>query len=168
SLGLDPRQMGVDLGTSALLNPNSYFLFSTYIMLVFDSVLYMLLAMYFDKVLPGKYSIPDPPFFCLKPLYWVRSRRGSTRELPRTPVSPEEEDQKSFLPKLDVVFILGLSLNIYEGQITALLGHSGAGKTTLLNVLSGLTFPSEGRMASSGLNSKAVKTSSFTSPHLFL
>uniref|UniRef100_A0A8B9SHJ4 ABC transporter domain-containing protein n=1 Tax=Anas platyrhynchos TaxID=8839 RepID=A0A8B9SHJ4_ANAPL len=39
---------------------------------------------------------------------------------------------------------LGLSLNIYEGQITALLGHSGAGKTTLLNVLSGLTLPSEG------------------------
>uniref|UniRef100_A0A7M4FNR8 ATP-binding cassette sub-family A member 10-like n=1 Tax=Crocodylus porosus TaxID=8502 RepID=A0A7M4FNR8_CROPO len=42
------------------------------------------------------------------------------------------------------VFILGLSLNIYEGQITALLGHSGAGKTTLLNVLSGLTEASEG------------------------
>ncbi|KFO87882.1 ATP-binding cassette sub-family A member 10, partial [Buceros rhinoceros silvestris] len=40
--------------------------------------------------------------------------------------------------------ILGLSLSIYEGQITALLGHSGAGKTTLLNVLSGLTFPSAG------------------------
>uniref|UniRef100_A0A8B9FUL4 ABC transporter domain-containing protein n=1 Tax=Amazona collaria TaxID=241587 RepID=A0A8B9FUL4_9PSIT len=150
------EKYGMGFSFSNLME-NSYFLFSTYIMLVFDSVLYMLLAMYFDKVLPGKYSIPDPPFFCLKPLYWVRSRRGSTRELPRTPVSPEEllsdnvepvEEllfiQKSFLPKLDVVFILGLSLNIYEGQITALLGHSGAGKTTLLNVLSGLTFPSEG------------------------
>lgn len=52
-----------------------------------------------------------------------------------------------FFPKLGVAFILGLSLNIYEGQITALLGHSGAGKTTLLNVLSGLTLPSEGRTA---------------------
>lgn len=54
-----------------------------------------------------------------------------------------------FFPKLGVAFILGLSLNIYEGQITALLGHSGAGKTTLLNVLSGLTLPSEGRTANS-------------------
>lgn len=31
----------------------AYFLFSTYILLVFDSVLYMLLALYFDKILPG-------------------------------------------------------------------------------------------------------------------
>lgn len=53
--------------------------------------------------------------------------------------------QTPFLPRLDVIFVPGLSLTIYEGQITALLGHSGAGKTTLLNVLSGLSFPSEGR-----------------------
>ena len=32
-------------------------------------------------------------------------------------------------------------MNIYEGQITALLGHNGAGKTTTLSILTGL-FPS--------------------------
>ncbi|XP_062447364.1 ABC-type organic anion transporter ABCA8-like isoform X2 [Rhea pennata] len=37
-----------------------------------------------------------------------------------------------------------LSLKVYEGQITALLGHSGSGKTTLLNVLSGFAQPSAG------------------------
>ncbi|XP_049669094.1 ATP-binding cassette sub-family A member 10-like [Accipiter gentilis] len=149
------------------LMEESYFLFSTYIILVFDSVLYMLLAMYFDKVLPGKYGIPHPPFFCLKPSYWVRSRRGSTREMPRTAASPEEllgDDVEPVPPEFmgkDAIrlnnikkaykkkdkkteALRGLSLNIYEGQITALLGHSGAGKTTLLNVLSGLTLPSEG------------------------
>uniref|UniRef100_A0A674KDI6 ABC transporter domain-containing protein n=1 Tax=Terrapene triunguis TaxID=2587831 RepID=A0A674KDI6_9SAUR len=68
----------------------SYAVFTAYVLLIFDSVLYMLLAIYFDKVLPG------------------------------------------------------LFLNIYEGQITALLGHSGAGKTTLLNILSGLSQPSDG------------------------
>ena len=31
-----------------------------------------------------------------------------------------------------------LSLDIYEGQITVLLGHNGAGKTTLINILTGL------------------------------
>ncbi|NXK81587.1 ABCAA protein, partial [Amazona guildingii] len=160
------EKYGIGFSFSNLME-DSYFLFSTYIMLVFDSVLYMLLAMYFDKVLPGKYGIPDPPFFCLKPSYWVRSRRGSTRELPRTPVSPEEllsddvepvpsefmgkeairlNNIKKAYKKKDkkTEALRGLSLNIYEGQITALLGHSGAGKTTLLNVLSGLTFPSEG------------------------
>ncbi|KAG8129256.1 hypothetical protein E2320_016255 [Naja naja] len=38
---------------------------------------------------------------------------------------------------------LGLSLDIYEGQITAILGHSGAGKTTLLNILGGLSKPTD-------------------------
>ncbi|XP_076209679.1 ATP-binding cassette sub-family A member 10-like isoform X1 [Aptenodytes patagonicus] len=160
------EKYGMGFSFSNLME-ESYFLFSTYIMLVFDSVLYMLLAMYFDKVLPGKYGIPDPPFFCLKPSYWVRSRRGSTREMPRTAVSPEEllnddiepvppefmgkeairlNNIKKAYKKKDkkTEALRGLSLNIYEGQITALLGHSGAGKTTLLNVLSGLTLPSEG------------------------
>lgn len=44
------------------------------------------------------------------------------------------------------IFLLDLSLNIYEGQITALLGHSGSGKTALLNVLSGFSKPTAGKM----------------------
>lgn len=44
------------------------------------------------------------------------------------------------------VSVLGVSLNIYEGQITALLGHSGSGKSTLLNVLGGFSKPSAGKM----------------------
>ncbi|XP_010148169.1 PREDICTED: ATP-binding cassette sub-family A member 9-like [Eurypyga helias] len=160
------EKYGMGFSFSNLME-ESYFLFLTYIMLVFDSVFYMLLAMYFDKVLPGKYGTPDPPFFCLKPSYWVRSRRGSAREMSRTAASPEEllgddiepvppefmgkeairlSNIKKAYKKKDkkTEALRGLSLNIYEGQITALLGHSGAGKTTLLNVVSGLTLPSEG------------------------
>ncbi|OBS64041.1 hypothetical protein A6R68_07418, partial [Neotoma lepida] len=36
-----------------------------------------------------------------------------------------------------------LTLDIYKGQITAILGHSGAGKSTLLNILSGLCVPNK-------------------------
>lgn len=39
---------------------------------------------------------------------------------------------------------LGLNLDIYEGQITAILGHNGAGKTTLFNMLTGMTSPTKG------------------------
>ena len=28
-------------------------------------------------------------------------------------------------------------MDLYEGQITALLGHNGAGKTTLMSILTG-------------------------------
>ncbi|NWH99750.1 ABCAA protein, partial [Tichodroma muraria] len=159
------EKYGIGFTFSSLMG-EAYFLFSTYILLVFDSVLYMLLALYFDKILPGKYGIPDPPLFCLKASYWMRSRRGSTRDVPRASANPEEllgDDVEPVPPEFlgkeairlhnikktykkkdkKTEALRGLSLNIYEGQITALLGHSGAGKTTLLNVLSGLSFPSE-------------------------
>lgn len=46
----------------------------------------------------------------------------------------------------------GISLDVYEGQITALLGHNGAGKTTLLNMLTGLSAPSNGTATVYGLD----------------
>ncbi|XP_073166650.1 ABC-type organic anion transporter ABCA8-like isoform X6 [Lepidochelys kempii] len=145
----------------------SYAVFTAYVLLIFDSVLYMLLAIYFDKVLPDKYGMKYPPLFCLKPSYWCQSRRGYGGKRPETeqnherifndsvePVLPEFEGKeairlnnikKTYKTKNKKIEALrGLFLNIYEGQITALLGHSGAGKTTLLNILSGLSQPSDG------------------------
>ncbi len=37
-------------------------------------------------------------------------------------------------------------LDIYRGEILALLGENGSGKTTLMNVLSGIYFPDEGQI----------------------
>ncbi|XP_033494779.1 retinal-specific phospholipid-transporting ATPase ABCA4a isoform X1 [Epinephelus lanceolatus] len=38
----------------------------------------------------------------------------------------------------------GLSINFYESQITAFLGHNGAGKTTTMSILTGMFPPSSG------------------------
>ena len=35
------------------------------------------------------------------------------------------------------VAVADTSVNMYEGQITALLGHNGAGKTTTMSMLAG-------------------------------
>ena len=35
-------------------------------------------------------------------------------------------------------------LDIYKGEILALLGENGSGKTTLMNMLSGIYYPDEG------------------------
>ena len=36
------------------------------------------------------------------------------------------------------VAVAGTTINMYEGQITALLGHNGAGKTTTISMLTGI------------------------------
>ncbi|XP_065503843.1 ATP-binding cassette sub-family A member 9-like isoform X2 [Caloenas nicobarica] len=146
--------------------PELYPFFNLYIILILDSVLYLLLAIYFDKVLPGKYGVPYPPFFFLSPSYWFKSRSGYVGiQAGRTgshgpilsnnsePMPPDFHGKEAIrLNNITKIYkedkltegLRGVSLNIYEGQITALLGHSGSGKTTLLNVLSGFSKPSAG------------------------
>jgi lipoprotein-releasing system ATP-binding protein len=58
-----------------------------------------------------------------------------------------EQLKKSFMhmgQKLDV--LQGIDLNIYKGQILAIVGPSGAGKSTLLHCLGTLDLPSSGRI----------------------
>ena len=38
------------------------------------------------------------------------------------------------------VAVAGTYLDMYEGQITALLGHNGAGKTTTMSMLTGKVY----------------------------
>jgi ABC-type multidrug transport system ATPase subunit len=37
-----------------------------------------------------------------------------------------------------------ISLDLFEGQITSLLGHNGAGKSTTMSILTGLIPPTDG------------------------
>lgn len=39
-----------------------------------------------------------------------------------------------------------VSMELYKGEILALLGENGSGKTTLMNMLSGIYFPDEGKI----------------------
>ncbi|KAH0629331.1 hypothetical protein JD844_011316 [Phrynosoma platyrhinos] len=135
-------------------------------LLALDSMLYLLLAVYLDQVIPGEYGLRRSIFFFLKPSFWTKRTRNYKELFESSingnvdfneiiePVSSEFQGkeairincvQKSFVKKGETVEALkSLSFDIYEGQITALLGHSGTGKTTLMNILCGLCPPSDG------------------------
>nr|XP_040033146.1 ATP-binding cassette sub-family A member 5 [Gasterosteus aculeatus aculeatus] len=139
------------------------------LMLVLDCVLYLLLAVYLDQVLPGEFRKQRSLVYFLKPSYWSKRRKhyvevssvydAEAKGAPDgdesvEPVSAEfrgkeairiNNIQKVYKEKDNVVEALrGLTFDIYEGQITALLGHSGAGKSTLMNILCGICTPSGG------------------------
>ncbi|KAL0868036.1 hypothetical protein ABMA27_008685 [Loxostege sticticalis] len=145
------------------------------IMMAVDTVLYGLFAYWLDAVIPSEYGIKQKPWFCLLPSYWVGSRRGrvtavhfhsngdAAHNKDIEPVPKELQDkeairivglQKSFrhCRRPEIKAIDGIDLSIYEGQITAVLGHNGAGKSTLFNILTGLTAPTNGTAYVYGLD----------------
>uniref|UniRef100_A0A2I3RYX4 ATP binding cassette subfamily A member 9 n=1 Tax=Pan troglodytes TaxID=9598 RepID=A0A2I3RYX4_PANTR len=157
-----------DVNSNAHLDSsqNLYLIIATLFMLVFDTLLYLVLTLYFDKILPAEYGHRCSPLFFLKSCFWFQHGRANHVVLENEtdsdptpndcfePVSPEfcgkeairiKNLKKEYAGKCEKVEALkGVVFDIYEGQITALLGHSGAGKTTLLNILSGLSVPTSG------------------------
>ena len=39
-----------------------------------------------------------------------------------------------------------VNLDVYKGEILAILGENGCGKTTLMNMIAGIYFPDEGKI----------------------
>uniref|UniRef100_A0A8C1F0N7 Cholesterol transporter ABCA5 n=1 Tax=Cyprinus carpio carpio TaxID=630221 RepID=A0A8C1F0N7_CYPCA len=139
------------------------------VMLFLDCILYLLLAIYLDQVLPGEFGTRRSVLYFLQPSYWSRRRKRYVEvssvyegEVNGTPVNDESVEavspefrgkeviricniHKIYREKdTKVEALRGLTFDIYEGQITALLGHSGAGKSTLMNILCGICPPTEG------------------------
>uniref|UniRef100_A0A3Q3E8Z4 ATP-binding cassette, sub-family A (ABC1), member 5 n=1 Tax=Hippocampus comes TaxID=109280 RepID=A0A3Q3E8Z4_HIPCM len=117
------------------------------LMLVLDCVLYLLLAVYLDQVLP-EFGMRRSLLYFLKPSYWSkRSERYMEvssvydAEINGAPGVGGGESVEAVSPEFRGREAI-LTFDIYEGQITALLGHSGSGKSTLMNILCGISPPS--------------------------
>jgi len=61
----------------------------------------------------------------------------------RSPILSLRDVQKSYGP---IKVLHGVDLDIYPGEVVALLGENGAGKSTLSNIISGTVQPSAGEM----------------------
>ncbi|XP_053988068.1 cholesterol transporter ABCA5-like isoform X2 [Hylaeus volcanicus] len=140
------------------------------IMMTLDIFLYACLAYYFDSVIPSEYGIKRSPWFCFTPRFWFQRKapRVPSSNGESNSFIPGEETNRDIEPvvremkgreairivglyksyhkcrKPEIKAVDGINLTIYEGQITAILGHNGAGKTSLFNILTGLTAPTAG------------------------
>ncbi|KAM4032236.1 ABC-type organic anion transporter ABCA8-like isoform 2-T3 [Anomaloglossus baeobatrachus] len=144
---------------------DSCHILASYIGLLLDSVLYILLTLYLDKILADKHGLKLEQLFFLSPSYWSKGKMTSIPLETMDRDGPGAEDHIEKVPielsgkeairlnKVKKIFssrdnttkaLRDLDLEVYEGQITALLGHSGAGKTTLLNILSGMSKATAG------------------------
>ncbi|XP_072454006.1 phospholipid-transporting ATPase ABCA3-like isoform X2 [Notamacropus eugenii] len=132
-------------------------------MMLCDSLCYALVAWYMESVFPGEYGMPQQWYFFLKRSYWY----GYPQPTFRRHIVSDDVQQNEYMEAepvglvagiqikhLSKAFVVGsnikeavrdLTLNIYEGQITVLLGHNGAGKTTTLSMLTGLYPPTSGQ-----------------------
>ncbi|KAI5933366.1 ATP-binding cassette sub-family A member 6 [Manis javanica] len=160
---LDYNMNGVDFPDPSR---NTYAMIATFSILAFDAIFYLVLTLYFDKILPYGNERRYPPLFFLNASSCFQRRKIDNKfmeketdpELPPDdyfePVPPEfqgkeairirnvKKEYKGMSGKVEA--LKGLLFDVYEGEITAILGQSGAGKSLLLNILNGLCVPTEG------------------------
>ncbi|XP_048197750.1 phospholipid-transporting ATPase ABCA7 isoform X2 [Perognathus longimembris pacificus] len=128
-------------------------------LLLLDAVLYGLALWYLEAVCPGQYGIPEPWNFPFQRSYWCgpgAPKGPAPAPAPQDPKVLVEEAPPGLNPGVSIrglekrfpgsaqPALRGLSLDFYQGHITAFLGHNGAGKTTTLSILSGLFPPTGG------------------------
>ncbi|KAB1263387.1 ATP-binding cassette sub-family A member 3 [Camelus dromedarius] len=128
-------------------------------MLLLDAFLYGLATWYIENVFPGKYGVPKPWYFFLMRSYWfgqprIERNKGEVKDCEVTQNKYFEPEPTSLVAGIqiknlykefgDKVAINNMSLNLYKGQITILLGQNGAGKSTTLSILTGKKYTSGG------------------------
>ncbi|MDA3890600.1 MAG: ABC transporter ATP-binding protein [Salinivirgaceae bacterium] len=64
--------------------------------------------------------------------------------------------------EVEVHAVNGVTLDIEEGEFTAIVGPSGSGKTTLLNMIGGLDIPTSGEVIIGGSNMNHLNGSELT------
>lgn len=130
-----------------------------WIMLIVDTIIYMLIALYVEKIFPGDFGVAEKWNFPFSKKFWFNipdyigihdiNANGSHVN------ANYEHEPKNKNPGIRImnlrkvydenkVAVEGLNLNLYENEITALLGQNGAGKTTTMSMLTGMINPSSG------------------------
>lgn len=166
---LEDASVGLTLSSIMTTDAPSGIAFNTILnSLFFDSVFWGFFVWYLNRVIPPEYGQAYPLYFPFMPSYWRPRKAGAydTEEdnaqraaeasglIPVEPVGEalqrqSENGENIVIQNLtkkfgDKAAVNGLNLIMYNGHITALLGHNGAGKTTTIAMLTGAFAPTSG------------------------
>lgn len=149
---LSLESMGVGLTFSTLFTTkkgdDSFSIGFVLLMLIFDCFLYGFITWYMDSVMPGKYGIAKPLNFLFKwsknqaksNVFKLNKKRGEYFENPPSGYEVGISIKNLYKKFGNLNVVNGVDLDLYKGQITALLGHNGAGKTTTMSIITGIYF----------------------------
>ena len=166
----EAKGVGVNFNnwTKGITLQDTYSMGHVMLIMFFNNFIHLILMYYFENVLPGDHGIAKPWYFPIsfllrrhrkKVFTDIELKSSNIKELNDTFVEDEsiyssykigikiENINKSF-KQLGVIkqAVKDLSLNIYEGQISVLLGANGAGKSTTISMITGLCEPNQGNI----------------------
>ena len=127
------------------------------------------LTWYLDKVWPNNVGQTQPPWFPFLPSYWFPAKGRGAAPAEAAPAAAgagneyiETVQAGAARPSIEVkgltkrfgqfTAVNGLDVDMYPGEVTALLGHNGAGKTTTMNMLVGMLDATAGEARINGLS----------------
>ncbi|GAB0097260.1 ATP-binding cassette sub-family A member 3 [Sergentomyia squamirostris] len=129
----------------------------TMIMLMVSAIIYLIIALYVEKVFPGEFGVPEKWYFPFTRKFWcgLSEYHGvedfatvqNSKFFEPNPVRKNAGIQVKGLRKMfsnKKVALQGLTMNMFDDEITVLLGHNGAGKTTTMSMLTGMFPPTSG------------------------
>lgn len=123
------------------------------VLMMFTSFMFLMVTLYVERVLPGTYGVSEPWYFLFSKRFWFGNQQDKDISVYRNDAwidgenfeeEPRDRNVGIRIHKLRKVFDSGtvavadLSFNMYENQITVLLGHNGAGKSTSILMLAGM------------------------------
>ncbi|XP_068154368.1 LOW QUALITY PROTEIN: phospholipid-transporting ATPase ABCA3 [Drosophila tropicalis] len=131
------------------------------VMMIVSCFIYMTICLYVEQIFPGEFGVPRKWNFPFSRKFWCGESdyigvedmpaNGHTEQRDANAFETEPEGkhiglQMRNLKKRfgDKTVVKGLSMNMFEDEITVLLGHNGAGKTTTISMLTGMFPPTAG------------------------
>lgn len=136
--------------------------------MLFMSAVFFLLTMYIERVFPGTYGVAHPWYFPFTRAFWFGEEpqkdfllsqsndvaRKNFEEIPRSmnlSVGIHIRQLRKVFPNGKVA-VDDFSVDMYENQITVLLGQNGAGKSTTISMLTGMLQSTSGTALINGHN----------------